>query len=155
MIPDQIVELVHGAAFLSLGTRNEKLHPAHTFAIGAIVNADRETVTCFVPQSRTERILRNLENNGKITLGANSATHEAYQLKGRYVSVRPADEKDRAIQEIYRKKLVSFTVQHGYPEEVIRPLVLGFVYQPAVAITFRVEEIFLQTPGPDAGKRLR
>jgi hypothetical protein len=32
--------------------------------------------------------------------------------------------------------------------------VLGYVYQPAVAITFRPEAIFLQTPGPHAGKKI-
>jgi hypothetical protein len=61
---------------------------------------------------------------------------------------------ERAIQEIYRRKLWPFGVQCGYPEQVAKPLVLGFAYKPAVAITFRVEEIFLQTPGPDAGKKI-
>ncbi len=31
---------------------------------------------------------------------------------------------------------------------------MGFEYRPGVAITFRVEEIFRQTPGPGAGEKL-
>jgi hypothetical protein len=41
-----------------------------------------------------------------------------------------------------------------YAEEMARAYALGVAYQPGVAITFRVEEIFLQTPGPGAGTRL-
>jgi hypothetical protein len=154
MISETLVEFIHGPVFMSIGTRDERLHPAHTFVAGAIVNQGRETITCFVLQSRAERIMGNLENNGKIALNVSHPSHESYQLKGRYVSSRPVEAKDVAIQEIYRTKLLACMLQYGYPEQLIKPLILGFRYQPAVGITFRVEEIFLQTPGPEAGKKL-
>ena len=154
MISEKLVEFIHGPVFMALGTRNEKLRPAHTFAVGAIVNQDRETLTCFVLQSRAEKIMGNLEDNGKIALTVGSPSHESYQLKGHYVSLRPTDAKDVAIQEIYRTKLVALMLQYGYPEQIVKPMILGAKYQPAVAITFRVEEIFLQTPGPEAGKKI-
>jgi hypothetical protein len=154
MISEKLVEFIHGPVFMAIGTRNEKLRPAHTFIAGAIVGQDRETITCFVLQSRAEKIIGNLENNGRIALNVGSPSHEAYQLKGRYLSVRPTDAKDVAIQEIYRAKLLALMLQYGYPEQIAKPLILGARYQPAVAITFRVEEIFLQTPGPEAGKKL-
>lgn len=154
MIPDRVVEVIHGPAWLYAGTRDEKLRPAHTFAVGAIVHPDRETVTFFVPQSRSEKLLASLENNGRVALAAALASHEAYQLKGVYVSSRPTDEKDLAVQEIYRPKLFADGLRAGYPEQIIKPLALGFAYRPGVAITFRVEEVFLQTPGPDAGKKM-
>ena len=154
MIPEKIVEFIHGPVFISAGTRDEKLHPAHAWTVGAVVNPDRETVTFFVPQSRSDRILANLKENGRIALAVGSPTHESYQLKGVYVSERSADEKDRAIQEISRNKLWRFGIQCGYPEPVAKRLVLGYAYHPAIAITFRVQEIYLQTPGPDAGKKL-
>jgi len=154
MIPDRIVEVVHGSAVMFAGTRDERLHPAQTFVIGAVVHPDRETITFFVSESRAERILSDLKNNGRIALAISLTTHEAYQLKGGYISSRPTDAKDRAVQEIYRTKLVSALLQAGYPEQITKPLVLGLAYQPGTAITFRVEEIFLQTPGPEAGKKI-
>jgi len=154
MIPDRIVEVIHGPAWLYAGTRDEELCPAQTFVIGAVAHPDRETVTFFVPEHRSERILSNLKNNGRIALAVNLAAHEAYQLKGAYIASRPADTKERAVQEIYRSKLLAASLQAGYPEQMAKPLILGFAYQPAVAITFRVEEIFLQTPGPEAGKKI-
>lgn len=154
MIPDRIVEAIHGPAVMYAGTRDERLCPAQTFVIGAVVHPDQESITFFVPESRSERILSDLENNGRVALAISLLTHEAYQLKGVYVSSRPADAKDRAVQEIYRSKLLSAMLQAGYPAQIARPLVLGLAYQPAVAITFRAEEIFLQTPGPEAGKKI-
>jgi hypothetical protein len=111
-------------------------------------------VTVFVPTPRAERVLRDLTANGRIALGFSLASHEAYQLKGRYVSSRPLDDADRARQEAYRATLMASALEAGYPEAIARPLTLGFAYTPGVAITFRAEEVFLQTPGPGAGTLL-
>jgi hypothetical protein len=154
MLPDNIVEVIHGPAVMSVGSRDERLHPAHTFVVGAVVHPDKETVTFFVPESRSERLLSNLKHNGKVALAIGLLTHEAYQLKGEFLASRPGDEKDRAVQEIYRSKILSTMLQFGYPEQIVHPFILGFIYHPAVAITFRVEEFFLQTPGPEAGKKI-
>ena len=154
MIPERVVEAVHGSAVMFAGTRDGRLHPAQTFVIGAVVQPDRETITFFIPESRAERILSDLKNNGRVALSVALITHEAYQLKGSSIASRPTDAKDRAVQEISRTKLVSTMIQAGYPEQLVKPLILGYAYQPGVAITFRVEEIFLQTPGPEAGKKI-
>ncbi len=154
MLTEKLVEFIHGPVVMSIGTRDERLRPAHTFVAGAIVNQDRETITCFVLQSRAEKIMGNLENNGQIAMTVAHPSHECYQLKGRYVSSHPVEAKEVAIQEIHRTKLLAALLQYGYPEQIAKPLILGFCYQPAVAITFRVEEIFLQTPGPEAGKKI-
>lgn len=154
MIPDRVVEMIHGPSYLQLGTRDETLRPAHTFAVGGMVHDDRRTVTVYVPTERVQRIVGHLEGNGRVALGIGQASHESYQLKGTYVSRRPADADDLARQEAYRKALLADALAHGYPEEIARPFTQGYAYTPAVAITFRAEEVYLQTPGPDAGSRL-
>jgi len=154
MIPDRVIEAIHGPAVMFVGTRNERLHPAQAFVVGAVVHPDHETITFFIPKSRSKRILSDLNNNGRVALAASLPTHEAYQLKGVYLSSRPTDAKDQAVQEVYRSKMLSALIQVGYPEQVVKPLVLGAAYQPGMAITFRAEEIFLQTPGPEAGKKI-
>ena len=119
-----------------------------------MVHEDRQTVTVFVPAPRAERIAGHLESNGRIALGMGLASHEAYQIKGSYVSRRPTDARDVARQQAYRKALLDDALRAGYPEDIARPFTQGFAYVPGVAITFRVEGVFLQTPGPDAGTRL-
>jgi hypothetical protein len=154
MISDRVIEVLHGPAFMQIGTRDAALRPAHAFAVGAAVHDDRQTVTLFVPTARSERVLRDLTENGRIALGVSLASHEAYQLKGTYISSRPTDTEDRARQEAYRAALLASVLEAGYPEAIARPLTLGFAYTPSVAITFRAEEVFLQTPGPGAGTLL-
>ena len=153
MIPDQLVEFLHGPSFLKVGTRDADLRPLHTSAVGAVVHDDRRTVTVFVPAARAGRALDNLRHNGRVAVEAGQMSHEAYQLKGTYLSSRPTTDEDIARQETYRARFFE-SVRQGYPEEIARPFSLGFAYRPGVAITFRVEEIFRQTPGPGAGEKL-
>jgi hypothetical protein len=138
---------------MHVGTRDGALRPAHSHVTGAFVHDDLETVTFFVIESHAKRVLANLENNGRVALTIAQATHEAYQLKGSYVSSRPENEADYALQESYRVMLVRGLAQ-VFPEDVVKPMVLGSAYRPGVAITFRVEHIFQQTPGPGAGDKL-
>lgn len=154
MIPDRVVEVLEGPAYLGIGTRDEALRAIHTMGVGAKVHDDRRTVTVFVPAARAERVLRDLSENGRIAVSIGLASHEAYQLKGIYLSSRPTDETDHARQERYRAALFQSGLEAGYPESLARPFCLGFAYGPGVAITFRAEELFLQTPGPGAGTRL-
>jgi hypothetical protein len=154
VIPDRVVEILHGPSYIQVGSRDDALRPAHTMAVGAMVHDDRQTVTVFVPASRSERVLRDLAGNGRIAVGAALASHEAYQLKGTYVSSRPTDDADRARQEVYRAALLQSALEAGYPDALARSFCLGFAYAPGVAITFRAEEVFLQTPGPGAGTLL-
>ena len=154
MIPDRVVEVLHGPSYLQIGSRDEALRPRHTSAVSAMVHPDRQTVTVFVPAARSERVLRDLTQNGRIAVGAGMTSHESYQLKGTYVSSRSTDDADRARQEAYRVTLLKDALEAGYPEALARSFCLGFAYAPGVAITFRAEEVFVQTPGPGAGSRL-
>ncbi len=154
MIPDRVVEVLQGPAWIQIGTRDEALRPKHTVAVGGVVHDDRRTVTVFVPAARADRVLRDLKGNGRIALGVALASHEAYQLKGTYVSSRPTDDADRARQEAHRAAWFAAALEAGYPEAMARPITLGAAYTPGVAITFRAEAVFLQTPGPGAGTLL-
>lgn len=154
MIPDRVVEVLHGPTWIQIGSRDEALRPAHTVAVGAVVHDDRQTVTVFVPTARSGRVLRDLTGNGRIAVGLSLASHESYQLKGTYISSRPTDDTDRARQEARRAALLASALEAGYPETIARPLALGLAITPGVAITFRAEQVFLQTPGPGAGTLL-
>jgi hypothetical protein len=130
VIPARVVEVLHGPSVMQVGTRNVELRPAHSYVWGAVVHDDRQTITFFVTERRSVRILGDLENNRQVALTIAQASHEAYQLKGAYLSSHPSTE------------------------EMVKPMFLGAEYRPSVAITFRVEAVFEQTPGPRAGSQL-
>ena len=154
MIPDRVIEVLVGPSYVQIGTRDENLRPTHTVAVGAMVHEDHRTVTVLVPTARATRILPHLEGNGRIALGIAQASHEAYQLKGTYLATRPTDADDLARQEAYRQVLLADAHSAGFPEGIARSLTQGFTYTPSIAITFRADEVYLQTPGPGAGSRL-
>jgi hypothetical protein len=153
MIPERVLEVLRGPAFMHVGTRDAELHPAHAFAVGAIVSEDRQAVTFFVPEIASGRILQDLRHNGRVAFAIGLASHEAYQLKGTYASSHRADEQELAFQEAHLAKLTA-ALGRLYPEEFATALIRAIPYRPSVAITFRVEEVFLQTPGPGAGSKI-
>lgn len=138
---------------MHVGTRDADLRPAHALPFGALVGDDRRTVTFFVIEWRAKRILSDLENNRRVAFAFSLLSHEAYQLKGTYLSSRPATDDEIAFQEAHRAKLCA-ELSHWFPKEVAEGLLLGLACRPSVAITFRVEEVFLQTPGPGAGTKM-
>ena len=154
MIPDRVAEVLQGPSFIQVATRNAELRPAHAHVLGTVVHEDRQTITFFVAEKRAKRIVADLESNGRVALEAAQATHEAYQVKGQYVSSRPSTEEEYAVQEAYKQMFVGALLTF-FPEEMARPLAdVESQYRPSIAITFRAEEVYLQTPGPGAGNKM-
>ena len=58
LIPDRIVEVVHGPAFMQIATRSDDLRPTHAWVIGGEVHDDRQTVTVFVAAAAGRSIAR-------------------------------------------------------------------------------------------------
>jgi len=67
------------------------------------------------------------------------------------VSSRPSNEGDVADFERCRGRFAERVASlFGFPVDASR----AFVPEPSIAVTFQVREIFVQTPGPAAGRRL-
>ena len=150
MIPQKFVDFIHGPRVIFIGTRNEKLRPAFSWVFGAVADAESDTVTVFVPDIEGEETLTNVKANGQVSLTVADPSHEAYQFKGAYIDSRPSNDDDRAVQEVYRSKVSPHFAAFDSRAELIH----GFVMDPSTAVTFKVEEIFVQTPGPGAGDRI-
>lgn len=151
MIPQKYVDFVQGHTLHFVGSRDAKLRPMFSWAFGATVNAQEDTITFYVPNVEGAKTLSNFEDNGMVALTVSDAgTHETYQFKGPRLEIRPSEDKDTAIQDIHQSKVVSYLGARGYPEEIFT----GFAIYPSTAVTFKVEDVFVQTPGPGAGNKL-
>ncbi len=101
MIPPNLVEFLHGPVVIVVGTRNDALMPAVTYARGAVVDAENDAVTVIVPDAESETTLENLAHNGAIAVTAGDGiSHETYQFKGTCLDVGPSDEHQRAIEDV-------------------------------------------------------
>ena len=152
MIPERFVEFFRGPLPMLLGTRDKNLYPSFSRPMGGWINEDRETITFLIHEREAERIQKNLQDNGRIALTvAEMPSHETYQFKGSFVSLRKTQEHEMAFQQDYRQSLAErFKTEMGIEEEYW----LGYAFHPSVAITFRVEVIYNQTPGPGAGEEI-
>jgi len=149
MIPDRLVNFVHGAVLGFVGTRDARLRPAASWAFGARVSATTDEISAFVPDVEIDRTRSNLVNNSMIAYTvADPISAESYQFKGKLAGMRPTTEEERAVQEILRSKIGAKLAM--FPPE----FVTGYTLVPSTALTFKVEQVFVQTPGPGAGRQL-
>lgn len=149
MIPEKIVDFLHGGVLSWVGTRDARLRPALTWAFGVRVAAAGDEITAFVPDIEIDLTRSNLSQNRLVALNVvHPISHESYQFKGKLKEMRPSTEEERAVQEILRAKVASLLIM--FPPE----LVTGYIGVPSTAVTFIVEEAFVQTPGPGAGRPL-
>ncbi len=150
-IARDLPRLLEGHDAIGVGSRDASLRPACAMAAGVSFPGDAGRVTVFVPEATGAETFANLEANGRIAVVFEQIlTHRAVQVKGRVTELRPAEEAERPLVE---RSMASFFAQveavGGSP-----PVVRRKRRWPCRAVTFEVEEVFEQTPGPRAGNPL-
>jgi hypothetical protein len=154
MIPEKILRFLEqraNAAFA--GTRDRQLAPRGHRVSGWRVGGDERTMTALVPGQFTPHLVESLEDNGEFALTVEEfPSHETYQFKGRYLRSRPVQGEDAEVVNRIRERFVKSLkpVYADVPEAVLR----AFILPVHLAVEFEVREIYLQTPGPGAGRRL-
>ena len=76
-------------------------------------------------------------------------THEAYNFKGEFQEVIDLDSDSLNISENYRKNLIDVLSGLGLDTEAVKN---RYDEAPDLGIIFKVKKVFIQTPGPEAGK---
>jgi hypothetical protein len=155
VIPPKIIRFLEERANIAFaGARDGKLIPRGHRVTGWRTDPSGRTITVFIPASWTAGLLEALRNNGQMAVTLEEVgTHETYQIKGRYLrdrAVRP-DEIDIASEsrERFVKSLLAM-----FPGEPVGATLRGSLPSPSVAVEIEVREVFLQTPGPEAGRRI-
>jgi hypothetical protein len=149
-VPPDLLELLNEPVIMHLGTRNAALEPNSILAIAAQRVSDGE-VTVFVPAATSAGALANLRDNGQLALSIVRPTdHRSIQLKGAWLGERRTTDADRAWLERRHAALSEEMGLVGVPRSIWARL----LWWPAVALRMEVWEVFVQTPGRAAGRRL-
>jgi hypothetical protein len=154
VIPGKIVRFLEQHANVAFaGTRDRDRVPYGHRVSGWHVSPDGRMLTALIAEPFTARLVEALEDNGELALTIEEfPSHETYQFKGRYRRHRALLDGDYAVVDRIRDRFVR-SVRPLYadaPEHLLQ----AFVQRPALAVEFDVREVYLQTPGPGAGKRL-
>lgn len=155
-IPSVLVQFLELRGSVGMAaTRDRALRPlVHGLSGWAVADQGRELV-CLVSRGFTEGLLASLEENGQFAVAVEHiGPHETYQFKGSYAGSRPVTPEDHALWERTRARFSSsikaIDPNLGLTEAWLR----DYIPPPEIAVRMRVREIFVQTPGPGAGKRL-
>ena len=137
------------------GIRDPQLRPSGCRVAGWQIAADGKTLTALIPPPFVERIIDALVDNGQFAITVEEhPTHVTYQAKGRYVRHRPVEPQDfERVEEIRRRlsRSVRLLVPPGFD---VAKILKMFSPDPEVAIEVELREVYLQTPGPQAGSRV-
>ena len=90
-----------------------------------------------------------LKESGRISFFVGMISHEAYNFKGQFEDLNLLSESDLKVSEDYRSNVINTITNIGMPEEAAME---KYGKVPDIGITFKVDKVFVQTPGPDAGK---
>lgn len=150
MIEPEVAELLESPCSLLVGTVSTGGVPEATRGWSVVLHSpDRLRVLLADNAART---LGHLEGGGRMAL---TATHfltlVSWQLKGRATAIEPATATDQIRFDAFCAECVRILHEsEGAPEEVIWRMVPPGI----VACEMAVEQVYDQTPGPEAGARI-
>jgi Pyridoxamine 5'-phosphate oxidase len=148
----EVVEFIHGGVAVGVATRDDDLRPEFARGWGPEVSADGRSMTLCVSAPEGSRVRANLERNGAVAVGFSPPTiARAVQVKGVATVVGEPEAADLERVERHARSFVTEAERVGAPAELSRRL---FVGTGLVAVEFSIDEMFDQTPGPTAGRRL-
>jgi Pyridoxamine 5'-phosphate oxidase len=147
-----VVEFIQGGVAVGVATRDDDLRPEFARGWGPEVSADGRSLRLCVTAPEGSQMRANLEQNGAVAVGFSPPTiARAVQVKG---VAGPVSEPETADLERVERHLRSFVAEAeriGAPAELSERM---FERKGLVAVQFSIEEVFDQTPGPTAGRRL-
>ncbi|HWJ30474.1 MAG TPA: pyridoxamine 5'-phosphate oxidase family protein [Flavisolibacter sp.] len=114
---------------------------------------DISTITFYMSEAFGKNLLVTIKANPHVTLLVTCMnTFESYQYKGIYRSMRPCTKEEEEGQRWHLNGFIDNLHTIGIPpEETAKISRLNF-QQPSHAVTFHVQQIFMQTPQKGAGK---
>lgn len=122
-------------------------------SLGVKLQPDKEHITIYTVNNFLQHNVSNLKDNGRIALSVGDPlTFETFQFKGIFSKIEPCSLEDKILIKEFTDAFLGILVQ-WYGEGAGE----GFKkinIDNCEAVTFKVEEIFNQTPKPGAGFKI-
>jgi hypothetical protein len=151
VITDPVIAFLAVARSVAAASCDAQGRPHATRCAALRIAEDRQHATLFLAEQLAQTILHNVTENPRLAIQVSQPSdHRTVQLKGQVIATSQAAAEDRSYIEQYVSELALVVDQIGLPfDRVVRML-----QWPAAAISIRVSDVFLQTPGPGAGTLL-
>jgi Pyridoxamine 5'-phosphate oxidase len=140
-----------------VGTRDSELVPEITRAWGPRVSRDRRSVSLCIALATSGRTLDNLRHNGRVAATFSlPIDYKTVQLKGGCTETAQPNRQDLAAIQRHRDSFACLTERLGVPRSFTEAIWQRELTESPVMVKIRfvTENVFDQTPGPDAGSPL-
>lgn len=148
MPQETLRQFAGGGVSVIVGTVDADGVPTCCRGIAIALRENFETVTVYVPSATGQETVANLATTRRVAISCtHPLSHLAMQIKGLTRGVRLAPASDEAF---VRERFEQFG---NVLEEIglARSVWASVVHWPAFAIDVSIEQVFDQTPGPNAG----
>ncbi len=156
-ISAELKAFLEGGVSVVVGTRDARLVPEITRAWGVLVSKDRKSLSLCVPLATSRKTLDNLVANAQMAVCCSLPTsYRTVQLKGQCIATTEPRQPDLTAVERHRQAFGRLNARIGFPRQRTETFWQREVEtSPAlVKLRFVPEQVFDQTPGPDAGSPL-
>lgn len=126
--------------------------PSCCRAVAIASDDNLQTLTVYLPVATSQAVIQDVATTKRLAVAAtHPRDNNATQLKGTTIEARIARDDEAPIVRARLDAWAGVLERIGVPRRLTRSV----AHWPAFAIVMRVEQIFEQTPGPNAGTRLR
>jgi hypothetical protein len=147
VIDPAVAALLEGPSAQNVATADGDGSPIIGRAWGLRVDRGRSVRALVGADSATAA---NLQVDSRIgVLVIDLGSYWSVQVKGRVSAVEPPTAADRDVYDVYVREFAAALIEEGRTTPLDEALPAAIV-----AVTFYVDSVFDQTPGPDAGRSL-
>lgn len=154
MLTEDLATFIQGAVSILVASRDRRHVPSVARAIALRVSADRARVTLLLATEQCRQLLADIADSRAIAVVCTQpSTHRTLQLKGSDAHPTALADDDYALAAQHNATFAEEIVPLGHSRELALT-VHDITGQTLSAVTFGVDALFEQTPGPKAGARL-
>lgn len=151
MLDKELASFIEEGHSTHIASRNDRLETNAARVAALRVEPDGEHVIAYVPSVSAGPVLADLSANGQVAVVLVRPTDDkGCQVKGVFTGVRDVTADERAMVSRQWERFRDTLEMVGIP----RAATDAWIFWPCVAVRFRVNAVFDQTPGPGAGAPL-
>ena len=149
MLDKSLTEFLEQGLAIHIGTRNGRMQPNGCRVTAVRVEEQGRHLVAYLPKSGSPEVLEDLRSNGQAALSfARPSDDRAVQVKGVFVSERDMDPSEQPM--VMSQWGALFAQLDAIGLSGLTTMSTWSMW-PCVAVTIRVNAVFSQTPGPEAG----
>jgi len=152
LINSELATFISGPVMMVASTRDHRFRATIGRGTGALYDEATGLIDIFVCRAQWPDVVENAATGGKIaTTYVRPTDYLCYQIKGVIEDVTPATEAETARGQLYVERMLNVfeTIEVQRTQ-----LSHSLCAKDLVRIGFHPSDVFTQSPGPHAGKRM-